>query len=186
MFGSVGMDVVLNQGRVAEDIPLKVIDVMFGNSTDVVSNYETVTERIPLREADLVFTDSSWYAAFNIAVVAEGRLLRDVGIMLKEAAGPVVLNRVIIEMATGGRLLSNVDVTWTKTGGNVVSKVADAELVSEGSPLRYVYVALVVLDREVIIDPLDCATAMVVGTKRIGAPITVDIPSPGTEFPSTD
>jgi hypothetical protein len=53
-------------------------------------------------------------------------------------------------------------------------------------------VALVVLNREVIDGSLvrefalDRATAMVVGTKRIGAPITVDIPSPGTEFPSTN
>jgi hypothetical protein len=134
IFESVGRDVVLNPGRVAEDIPLKVMDVMFKNSMEVVSNCETDTEGIPPREADLVFTDSNRYVAFNIAVVAEGRLLRDVGIVLKEAAGRVVLKRAIIEMVTGGRLLSDVDVTWTKIGGNVGLKVADAELVSEGSP----------------------------------------------------
>jgi len=36
--------------------------------------------------------------AFNIAVVAEGKLLRDLGIVLKEIAGRVVLNRVIVEI----------------------------------------------------------------------------------------
>jgi len=69
---------------------------------------------------------------FNLAVVAEGKLLRAVSIVLKEEAGHAVLNQVIVEMVTEGSLLRAVDVAWSMAGGNVVVKLVDAELAPEG------------------------------------------------------